>query len=80
VFTNHKDNSTVILAMFVDDEIASINTNKISILLHELENLEQEFEINKGNLNFFLGIEIHDGSLFMRQTNYAKKVIQKFNL
>ncbi|KAL4089167.1 hypothetical protein QTP88_024231 [Uroleucon formosanum] len=75
------DNSQIILAIFVDDGlIAADNEDVIEELL---TNLEKEFEVKKGNLEYFLGMQVDivkNGSLFVHQTNYACSIINKFNM
>lgn len=75
------DKSKIILAIFVDDGLIAADNEEIVDKL--LTNLEKEFEVKKGNLDYFLGMQINimkNGSLFVHQTNYASSIINKFNM
>lgn len=81
VFVSHKDNETLILAIYVDDGVV-VGNNKTSVE-KVIKHLAKQFEIKAMDLNCFLGFEIErlaDGSIFMHQTAYAKKVLDKFRM
>ncbi|XP_029340996.1 uncharacterized protein LOC115033114 [Acyrthosiphon pisum] len=75
------DNNQIILAIFVDDGLIAADNEDIIDKL--LTNLEKEFEVKKGNVEYFLGMQVkimENGSLFVHQTNYASSIINKFNM
>jgi hypothetical protein len=79
IFKTH--NGQIILAIFVDDGLIAANNEEI--IEEFLTNLEQEFEVKKSNVEYFLGMQVDimdNGSLFMHQKNYACSIINKFNL
>lgn len=81
VFASHKNGSTLILTIYVDDGFV-VGTDKASMEL-VIEHLQREFEIRVMDVNCFLGFEIDqrdDGSIFMHQTAYANRILQKFQM
>ncbi|UYV78722.1 hypothetical protein LAZ67_16002545 [Cordylochernes scorpioides] len=70
----------LIIAIYVDDGIiAGTNEQEIKEFLDELM---FSFKITSEPLNYFLGIEIErqlDGSIFINQKAYIKRIIEKFN-
>lgn len=81
VFVSHKNNNTLILAIYVDDGfVVSNNKENIDSVI---EHLQREFEIKVMDVSCFLGFEIDkrsDGSIFMHQTAYSKKILAKFRM
>lgn len=80
VFISRKNNVLTILAIHVDDGIiVSENENDIkSVLIH----LNKHFEVKEMDIGCFLGLEIKrnaDGSIFIHQSMYAEKVLNRFN-
>lgn len=68
------------LIIYVDDGlIISTNEEQSNKLL---KHLEEELEIKREELKVFLGMEItrSDEGIFICQTNYAKKILEKFNM
>lgn len=81
VFASHSNGNTLILAIYVDDGFV-VGTDKESIE-KVIEGLQREFEIRVMDVNCFLGFEMDkrdDGSIFMHQTAYANKILQKFRM
>lgn len=81
VFINHQKNNILILAIYVDDGI-TVGTDKSSIT-SVIQHLREQFEVKAMKVGCFLGFEIKkesDGSIFMHQTVYAKKVLHKFQM
>lgn len=81
VFVSHTNGNILILAVYVDDGFV-VGTDKGSIEM-VMEHLQREFEIRVMDANCFLGFQIDqhdDGSIFMHQTAYANKVLQKFRM
>lgn len=80
VFTNNQNPSTLILAIYIDDGlVAATDSQDVNALLAELK---KEFEVTTGDLNLFLGFQIErrqDGSIFLHQTGYAKKILERFH-
>lgn len=81
VFTAHENNEELILAVYIDDGlIASTSEKKIDELL---QFLARELEVTVMPLNLFLGMEIEhlsDGSIFVQQSSYAQKVLNRFRM
>lgn len=81
VFVSKRGNETTILAIYVDDGIiVGDNENEIRrVIIH----LREKFEIKEMKVDCFLGLEINqneDGSIFLYQTRYAKKVLKRFDM
>lgn len=82
VYIGKVKNAQVILALYVDDGLLM---SKSAIALFEIMNkLKNEFEITIGNNQYFVGLELkRDRSkrrLFIGQSNYLRRVIDKFNM
>lgn len=73
--------ASIILAIYVDDGlIATKEDESADCLLRELGN---EFKITIRELKLFLGFQISvqsDGSIFVNQANYIKKLLEKFRM
>lgn len=81
VFAKTDEKNTVILCIYVDDGM--IFGDSDDIINQIIGHLKQKFEIKVVNAGCFLGIEIDrlsDGSIFIHQKAYARKVIRKFNM
>lgn len=81
VFVKLDETNTVILCIYVDDGMIFGNSDEIIDKI--IEHLKQKFEIEVVEAVCFLGIEIDrldDGSIFVHQAAYARKVIRKFNM
>lgn len=81
VFIGSKDEDIVILAIYVDDGLVMGNNEKSidSVITH----LKGKFEVKAMKLGCFLGMEIEqldDGSIFVHQTAYARKILNKFSM
>jgi len=81
VFIDHEEESTLILAIYIGDGlIAAMDVTVMNALFTELE---REFEVTTSTLSLFLGFQIErckDGSIFLHQTGYARKVLERFNM
>lgn len=71
----------MILAIYVDDGLITGNNEKLidSVILH----LQQQFEVKTIGLGYFLGFEMQqlsDGSIFVHQEAYARKVLERFKM
>lgn len=81
VFTNQDNNEKLILAIYIDDGfIVSQNQALIDKLL---DGLKTEFEITHNDANLFLGMRIErasDGSIFLHQEIYVKRVLERFRM
>lgn len=80
VFISRKHDVLTILAIHVDDGIiVSENGKAITSVLHHLN---EHFEVKEMDIGCFLGLEIQkndDDSIFIHQSNYAEKVLKRFN-
>lgn len=81
VFISDNGQDIAILAIYVDDGLIIGNNEKVidSVILH----LQQQFEVKSIELGCFLGIQIEqlkDGSIFVHQQAYARKVLNKFSM
>ncbi|KMQ90226.1 retrovirus-related pol polyprotein from transposon tnt 1-94 [Lasius niger] len=81
IFISQNQKQKLILAIYIDDGLIvaqdQISINKL------LSELEAKFEITHHNTNMFLGIHIEretDGSIFLHQEAYAKRVLQRFKM
>lgn len=81
VFVRSKNSKTTILAIYVDDGIiVGDDTTEMQLVI---EHLRKQFEIKLLNVGCFLGFQINqlnDGSIFINQSAYAKKVLHKFQM
>jgi len=74
-------NDKILLAIYVDDGLVASSSDKAAEDF--LRELQQEFEITIGSLDSFLGMQIMrqpDGSIFVGQPGYTKKIIERFNM
>lgn len=82
LYIHFENNKRILLTIYVDDGlIAASNEFLIDKLL---EDLSKQFTITSTKrVTNFLGIEIfrkQDGSIFIHQSNYIKKILDKFNM
>lgn len=81
VFISYKDNNFIILAIHVDDGlIAAKNVECIDAVV---KHLQEHFEIKIMEIGCFLGMQIQqnsDGSIFIHQASYTRKILKKFNM
>lgn len=81
VFTNNSKDDQLILAIHIDDGLIVGKTQAVIDKL--LKNLKMEFDVVVSEANMYLGLQIEqfsDGSIFVHQEAYARKVIKRFNL
>jgi hypothetical protein len=81
LYVRHKSGHTLIVVLYVDDGIVAATYDEDC--QNFLKNLTAEFKITAGPVSCFLGIEIKqqkDGSIFITQETYARKILQKFNM
>lgn len=80
VFISKRNNMLTILAIHVDDGIlVSENENEIKSVLNYLS---KYFDMKEMDVGCFLGLEIRKGadeSIFIHQSMYAEKVLNRFN-
>lgn len=81
VFISKCNGKLTIMAIHVDDGlIVSDDGDYIDLIINHLN---KNFEVTSMDIGTFLGLEIKkfdDGSIFIHQTEYAKKVLEKFNM
>lgn len=81
VFINHEKDKRLILAIYVDDGLMMCsNQQQMDNLIIEMR---KRFEITNNGVNLFLGLQIKqggDGSIFVHQEMYVKKILDKFNM
>lgn len=81
VFTYQENDSRLILAIYIDDGLVMSSDKKLAAKL--LQAMRERFDITCGDANLFLGLQIErgaDGSIFLHQQMYAKRVLAKFNM
>ena len=82
VFISKTSSNPVYLCVYVDDGILmSKDKSRVDQVMKEME---IQFQVKKGTLDCFLGIEIERNrekkEIFLHQQNYIKKVIARFNM
>ncbi|UYV66363.1 hypothetical protein LAZ67_4001469, partial [Cordylochernes scorpioides] len=80
VFYQTKTDAKIFLALYVDDGIMMSTSNN---LLKELaQYLSSHFEVTISTQNQFVGLEIdkEKGLIFLSQTSYIKRILDKFNM
>lgn len=82
VFQSKEDTDDhLLLAIYVDDGlVASKSKQRIRELL---THLEKELKIKSNPLSLFLGVQIQrleDGSIFIHQSSYTQRVLNRFNV
>lgn len=81
MFIGHRENERIYLAIYIDDGLIVASDQKdIDAVINCLK---REFEIKVFNATYYLGLEIsrgRDGSIFVHQAAYAKKVLARFNM
>jgi Reverse transcriptase (RNA-dependent DNA polymerase) len=78
LFLYHKGNDLVLLLVYVDDII--LTGNNQALLQQFITLLDHQFTIKDlGQLNFFLGIEVHtnDRGLLLTQTGYIQSLLER---
>lgn len=81
VFVKKTEEETLILCIYVDDGMIFGDNDKSIDLV--IDHLQRKFEVKVIEAGCFLGIEINrlnDGSIFIHQTAYARKVTRKFQM
>lgn len=80
VFLGKINENFVILTLYVDDGL--IATKRIQDIDVLLKYLMSEFEITVLDSEYYLGLEIKTdpGSIFVCQTSYIKKILEKFDM
>lgn len=81
VYFSNKDDKLMILAIHVDDGLI---IGESSEEIHSvIKHLNTNFEVKEMEVGCFLGLEIEqktDGSIFIHQSIYAKRVLSRFNM
>lgn len=81
VFVSTRDGNTIILAIYVDDGLIAGSNDEC--IRDVISHLRGQFEMTIVNVGCFLGLEIErlaDGSIFLHQSAYARKILQKFEM
>lgn len=81
LFIRKENGQKLLVTIYVDDGLVAASDNQI--IEQFLEELRREFKITVGSLDCFLGMEIqrnNDGSIFVHQTGYTKKILKRFNM
>ena len=80
VFTGEINKKKIILAIYIDDGIIAAESKDVAEEF--IRCLKCEFDVKVFSSLFYLGMEIIQKSskIFIRQTAYVKKVLQKFNM
>lgn len=78
VFFGNKNGRKIILALYIDDGL--IAETFLKDIEHLLNELKLKFKFKSGQLETFLGLEIsqsgENGSLFVNQAGYARRLLQ----
>lgn len=80
VFISRRNGALTILAIHVDDGI--ISSESMDEIKSVLKHLNEHFEVKEMEIGCFLGLEIQqneDKSIFIHQSTYAEKVLNRFN-
>lgn len=78
VYIKHKGNEALIIGVYVDDLL--ITGSSISNIAKFKDQMNQEFDMSDlGKLAYYIGIEVEQRNGFteLRQTAYAKKVLER---
>lgn len=81
VFIRKTNGETIVLAIYVDDGLLAA-TNE-SCFRPVIDFLSKHFEVKELEAKCYLGLQIDqriDGSIFISQKSYAKKVIERFGM
>lgn len=82
VYIGRVKNAQVILTLYVDNGL--VMSISLVSLLEVMDRLKSEFEITIGNNQYFVGLELKRNrsrrKLFIGQSNYLRRVIDKFNM
>ena len=81
MFLRKVNGQKLIVTIYVDDGLVVGSDNQI--IEQFLKELQHEFKITVGPLDCFLDMEIQrnkDGSIFVHQTGYTKKILERFNM
>lgn len=74
-----KANKKLIIGLHVDDGIVAANSSE-SQFLYELQ---KEFKVTHHDIGTYLGLQVekrNDGSIFLHQSAYTKKILDKFRM
>jgi hypothetical protein len=81
LFYRRYEGKKLLIAIYVDDGlVAGTDDHEIT---NFVEHLKAEFKITVGSLDCFLGMHIKrlsNGSIFISQTSYTMKILEKFNM
>ncbi|GJT85009.1 retrovirus-related pol polyprotein from transposon TNT 1-94 [Tanacetum coccineum] len=80
LFTKKFKSHLIIVQIYVDDIIFGSTFQNLCDDLEKI--MHDEFEINMGELNFFLGLQIKqiEDGIFFNQSKYIKEMLKKFRL
>lgn len=81
LFVRHTNGKKLFIVIYVDDGLV-VGTDQVEVE-EFMDQLTQTFKITRGSLTQFLGMSItklSDGSIFLNQSAYAKKILSRFNM
>lgn len=81
VFVSRKNENLTIMAIHVDDGL--VVGDNLGEIQSVIKYLNEQFEVKEMDVGCFLGLEINqnaDKSVFVHQSLYAQKVLQRFNM
>lgn len=81
VYTKQEGENKMIVAVYVDDLL--VTGNNVSMIEKFKQQMSQKFQMSDmGKLSYYLGIEVEQsrGCIKLRQTGYARKIIEKAGL
>lgn len=81
LFIRHRGEKKLFIVIYVDDGLV-VGTDQVEVE-EFMDQLTQTFKITRGSLTQFLGMSItklSDGSIFINQSAYAKKILSRFNM
>lgn len=81
VFVSYRDKKLIILAIHVDDGLVVADDQQCISLV--IKHLQDHFEVKSMDVGCFLGVQIEreeNGSIFIHQSAYIKKVLSKFEM
>lgn len=81
VYIKKEENETMIVEVYVDDLLIT-GTSVLNIINFKRQMANELDMSDLGKLTYYLGMEViqEDGFLKLRQTTYAKKILEKFGM
>lgn len=80
IYVRSREKEKLLVAIYVDDGLIAGSTN--NAVNKFLDLLKSKFQITIGSLDSFLGMQIEqrESSLFVSQTAYTEKILQRFDM